>query len=82
MSNLITSLLKAARQFTIVDFGAFKICLLSIGILLGTYFSNFFSANISIIWIIAIITWLFRISPNSWGILVKSLSLHNEKEDR
>ncbi|WP_321519423.1 hypothetical protein [uncultured Bacteroides sp.] len=61
MSNLTTSLLKAAHQFSIVDFGAFKICLLSMGILLGTYFSNFFSANISIIWIIAIITWSFML---------------------
>lgn len=49
--------MNAARKFTAADFAVFKICLLTIGILLGTYFSSFFIEYITIIWIIAAIAY-------------------------
>lgn len=58
MKNLIRNLVNIARQFTSTDFAVFKICLLSIGILFGAYFSMFFMNNIIWIWVIAVITWL------------------------
>lgn len=58
MSSVIKNLLKAARHFSGTDFAIFKICLLTIGILLGIYFYSFFIEYISIIWVIAILSWL------------------------
>lgn len=57
MSNLIKHLVDTARHFTGADFAVFKICLISIGILLGSYFGAFFLEYISFIWLIAMITW-------------------------
>ncbi len=56
MKNLISRMLDAARHFTGFDFVIFKICLLSIGILLGTYFAIFFQSWIVIVWIVAVLT--------------------------
>lgn len=58
MNNFITNLMNAARKFTVTDFAIFKICLLAIGVLLGTYFSSFLTEHILIIWIIAAITYV------------------------
>lgn len=58
MNNFIKNLLNAARRFTATDFAVFKICLLSIGILLGSYFSCFFQNYVSVLWIVAVIAWL------------------------
>lgn len=55
MKNLIPRMLDAVRHFTGFHFAIFKICLLSIGILLGTYFATFFHSWIMIVWIIAIV---------------------------
>lgn len=59
MAKLIQQLMKAVQHFTIVDFALFKICLIAIGILLGTYLSAFFSQHLSIIWGVAIVTYIF-----------------------
>ena len=59
MSNLINELLKAAHHYTVVDFGIYKICLFTFGILFGTYFYTFFEKHILVFWIIAILAWLF-----------------------
>lgn len=55
MKNLLTRLLEAARCFTIIDFAIFKLCLLSFGILLGTYFAVYFREYIAVVWIVAAI---------------------------
>ncbi len=61
MSNVIKNLVNAARHFTATDFAVFKICLLTIGILLGAYFSTFFLNYITIVWVVAVLTWLILI---------------------
>ncbi len=61
MNNVIKNLVNAARHFTATDFGVFKICLLAIGILLGSYFSLFFLKYITLVWIIGIAAWIILI---------------------
>ena len=58
MGNIIKNALHAVRQFTVVDFGVFKIYLVCVGILFGAYFSTFFLQYIAVVWIIAIVTLL------------------------
>lgn len=58
MSKLIQRLMKTVQHFTVVDFALFKICLVTIGILLGTYLHSFFNQHLSIIWGIAIVTYI------------------------
>lgn len=61
MGNLIKNLIDAARRFSGFDFAALKLYVLSIGILLGTYFSCFFREYIVVIWILAVITFIILI---------------------
>lgn len=58
MKNLINKALKSTRNYNIFDFGCLKISLMSFGILLGAYFSNFFLTNIILIWIIFIVSYV------------------------
>lgn len=62
MSNFIKNLIESAHHFTGLDFAVFKICLISIGILLGSYFSCFFMQYTLIVWVIAVISlvWLLN----------------------
>ena len=62
MGNLIKNLVEAARRFTGADFAVFKICLLSIGILLGSYFSYFFLQYTLIVWVVAVISGVYLIN--------------------
>lgn len=61
MDNWITRLMKAVRLFSVFDFAIFKICLLSIGILLGIYFADSLLQFISAIWFIAVITIVYML---------------------
>ncbi|WP_248477867.1 permease of phosphate ABC transporter [Tepidibacter aestuarii] len=58
MKNLINKTLNASRKYTIFDYSLLKICLISLGILLGVSFSQFFSKYLSIIGIIFIISYI------------------------
>lgn len=57
MANVIKKLIDAAHRFTGYDFAVFKLTLLAAGILLGAYFSRFFMANISVVWVVGILCW-------------------------
>lgn len=57
MKNLINKALKSVNNYSLFDFGWLKISLISFGIILGSYFSNFFLNNIIFIWIIFIISY-------------------------
>jgi hypothetical protein len=52
--NLFTWGEKKVQKFSIWDIGVFKVYLFSIGIIFGVYFSEFFLANIYIIFTVAI----------------------------
>lgn len=65
MSNIIKSLMNAARHFSVTDFAAMKLYLLCFGILLGSYFSSFFMEYIGLVWIVltlALVVLIFRTS--------------------
>lgn len=55
MANLLDKLMSGARQYSVLDFGMLKFALLFAGILLGTYFWEFFSQHLCVVWILAII---------------------------
>ncbi len=75
MSNLIKNLVNAARRFSGMDFAIFKVCLLTIGILLGAYFSDFFTKYILEVWIIAIAAWIILM-----GQIVRHYKSRNKKK--
>lgn len=58
MNKLIDKTLKAVEKYTAMDFALLKITLVSIGILLGTYFAKFFSNYTSLLWVIFIGSYL------------------------
>lgn len=59
MSAFIKRLLKAARKYTVMDYAFLKITLVSFGILLGAYFSQFFLNHTSFLWVIFILSYLW-----------------------
>lgn len=59
MSAFIQRLLKVARKYTVMDYVFFKTTLVSFGILLGAYFSQFFLSHTSFIWIVFIVSYLW-----------------------
>lgn len=61
MKNLINKLLSITKKYTVLDYGFLKITLISLGILIGTYFSNFFLNYTSLLWIIFLISCIFII---------------------
>lgn len=65
MKGFIDTMLQRTHRYNLWDFGALKITLIAVGILLGTYFSEFFSAKVIDVWIIFGVTY--------WFILYKTL---------
>jgi hypothetical protein len=59
MTTLIERLLKAARKFTVMDYVCFKITLVSLGIILGAYFANFFLSYTFFLWVVFIVSFLW-----------------------
>jgi small multidrug resistance family-3 protein len=49
----------AARKFSVVDYACFKITLLSLGILIGAYFSEFFLSQTIFLWFVFIVSYLW-----------------------
>ena len=59
MRAFIERALKAARKYTVMDYGFLKITLLSFGILLGAYFAQFFLNYTSFLWVVFIFSFLW-----------------------
>ncbi|MFA9464920.1 MAG: hypothetical protein ACERKN_11595 [Velocimicrobium sp.] len=59
MKNIIDSAMNSVKSFSLFDFSCLKIALLSLGILLGSYFSKFFSSKIVFVWITYIVTFAY-----------------------
>lgn len=56
MIKLIKRTMKAAKNYTIVDFGFLKILMLTFGLLIGIYFPKFFLNYAFFIWLVFIIS--------------------------
>ncbi len=61
MKKFITKIHRSANQFSLLDFALFKIYLFTVGILAGAYFASFWLSNISIVWIVAIISCIYTL---------------------
>lgn len=59
MNSLVQKVLKAARNYTLLDYAGFKTTLIFLGVLLGAYFSEFFLNHITWVWIIFILSYLW-----------------------
>ena len=57
MSTLLNFLMAGARRYSVVDFGMLKFALLFAGILLGTYFWEFFSEYLWLVWTLAAVSY-------------------------
>jgi hypothetical protein len=51
--------MQATKQYTTLDFALLKICLVTIGILLGVYLTVFFTKYILVVWVAAIISYVW-----------------------
>lgn len=56
MKKLIKRALNSAKEYSVWDFGILKVSLICLGILLGTYFSDFFLSKIVFVWILYLAT--------------------------
>ena len=58
MRSYIEYAMSAVRKYTVWDFAWLKITLISLGILLGTYFADFFLHYTVALWIIFAVSYL------------------------
>lgn len=58
MSQLINRALRAAKRYTLWDYACFKITLVSLGILIGAYFAEFFLSHTLFLWIIFLVSYI------------------------
>ncbi len=59
MKKFIEHVLKATRKYNVMDWSILKVCLIALGIILGTYFASFFRTILPIVWIILILTYVW-----------------------
>ncbi len=59
MLPIIERSLEAARKFTFWDFFLMKTGLISLGVLLGAYLSNWFIPRIAIVWLVFILSYIW-----------------------
>lgn len=78
MVNLIEKLMSGARKYSVFDFGMLKFALLFAGILLGTYFWEFFSGYICVVWFLAIVSYGYII----YSTLTKAFCRKGDKEGK
>ncbi len=55
MKRLINKLMGAVKHYTTCDFAIFKIYMVAIGILFGTYFAPFWGRYLPVVWGVAIV---------------------------
>ena len=58
MFNFIRKMIEAANKYTFWDYFFLKTTLLSLGMLIGTYFSNFFINYTFFLWAVFLITYV------------------------
>lgn len=61
MKSLINKMKEKASTFSVLDYGIFKVYLIAFGIIIGTYFSGFFSNFYPVLWAIFIICGIYMI---------------------
>ena len=59
MRELIKKVMGATKYYTVWDFGFLKVCLFSLGLLFGIYFSQFFSSYMAVVWVAFAVSYAF-----------------------
>lgn len=59
MKGFIDKALNAAKSYDVWDFGCLKITLISCGIILGTYLSQFFIQCMTTVWAVFILSYVW-----------------------
>ncbi|MEG1763545.1 MAG: hypothetical protein RR190_05405 [Bacteroidales bacterium] len=62
MKKISTRLCASFKEFTLIDFAFFKLMLIAIGILVGVYFTRFFSIWLGTVWVIAAVSLVYVIT--------------------
>ena len=61
MRKFVDQIMAAVKEYSFLDYVWFKTELIFLGIILGTYFSSFFSDYIIFVWIIFILSLILTI---------------------
>ena len=70
MKGFIDKGLNAGKSYSFWDYAWLKVTLISLGILFGTYFAQFFIQYIIIVWAVFLLTWIwlmYRTFFKYWG---------------
>lgn len=59
MKSFIERIMNTTKHYNVLDFAMLKTSLISLGILLGAYFSKFFLCYTTVLWIIFTISYVF-----------------------
>ncbi|OPX88620.1 MAG: hypothetical protein A4E53_01875 [Pelotomaculum sp. PtaB.Bin104] len=59
MKTFTQRALKATSKYSVMDFACLKITLVFLGILLGTYFSNYFLNYTDFLWVVFIVSYFW-----------------------
>ena len=59
MKGFIDKALDAAKSYSLWDYGWLKLTLISFGMLVGTYFAQFFMQYIGIVWTVFILSYIW-----------------------
>ncbi len=76
--SLFDNIFNQISNFRFFEWGVIKICLIVLGILVGTYFYKFFLENIKIVWTIFLIFFAFSI----YFVFVKKYSNNKNSIER
>jgi len=61
MGSLVEKVLNAARKYNALDYGFFKLLMITFGILLGVYFETFFCGVLWAVWALMIVSALWML---------------------
>ncbi len=75
MKYFFDKIQQVTKRYTIMDIGILKICLLSMGILLGIYFYASLESLRWLFWVLFVLSWLF--------IVLKTFGVYwNQSDDK
>ncbi|WP_026691318.1 hypothetical protein [Alteribacter aurantiacus] len=61
MKAWVHEVFESTRRYNMLDFSFLKVCLFAMGVLFGVYFSSFFLSYLPVVWIVAILSFLYLI---------------------
>ncbi|MPN23020.1 hypothetical protein SDC9_170405 [bioreactor metagenome] len=59
--ELTTFMLHRAAQFSVLDWAIFKTCLVSLGLMIGTWFARLFKKLAPLVALIFIVSWVYLV---------------------